>query len=138
MSVILDAVNKYFKIKERGSTIPTEIRAGLVTFITMCYILFINADMISKTGGTCPKEERKVGSKCVDKIKEDLVTATAVSSFVGTFLMGVWANLPHGLAPGMGMNAYFAYTVVGFMGAGNLSYESALTCVFLEGIIFII
>lgn len=131
-------LDRYFKITARGSTIGTELRAGCVTFVTLAYIIAVNSSMIAETGGTCKGTDLQPGSECVLQVKEDLVTATAVSSLIATLLMGLWANLPLGLAPGMGMNAYFTYTVVGFMGSGKLSYESALTCIFIEGIVFII
>eukprot|EP00249_Psilotum_nudum_P008510 c21329_g1_i1 orf=164-1426(+) len=75
---------------------------------------------------------------CLEQIKMDLVVATAASSLIGCFIMGMFANMPLGLAPGMGMNAYFTYTVVGFHGSGTVPYRSALAAVFLEGIIFLL
>jgi len=133
----ISAIDKWFKITERGSDIFTELQAGMITFMTLSYILAINANILTMSGGTCDLEATDAAA-CLTTLKKDMVIATAVSSGVATLLMGIWANMPLGLAPGMGMNAYFTYTVVGFMGSGNLSYESALTCVFLEGIIFII
>lgn len=75
---------------------------------------------------------------CLDKTRKDLIVATVASSLIGCFIMGAFANLPLGLAPGMGSNAYFAYTVVGFHGSGNISYQNALAAVFIEGVIFLI
>lgn len=73
---------------------------------------------------------------CLQRTKQDLVVATAAASLVGSAVMGLWANLPLALAPGMGMNAYFAYTLVGYHGSGSLPYRAALTAVFMEGALF--
>ncbi|MGO1369011.1 MAG: NCS2 family permease [Senegalia sp. (in: firmicutes)] len=109
----------YFKIKERNSTIKTEITAGITTFMTMAYILIVNPITLGETGMDV----------------NALFTATALSSIVGTLVMALYANMPFALAPGMGLNAFFAYTVVLGMG---YSWEFALTAVFLEGLIFIL
>lgn len=112
-------LDKYFKITENKSTIRTEIIAGITTFMTMAYILAVNPDILSATG--------------MDK--DAVFTATALSAAVATLVMALVAKLPFALAPGMGLNAFFAYTVVLGMG---YSWEFALTAVFLEGIIFLI
>lgn len=108
-----------FKLKEHGTDVKTEIMAGITTFMTMAYILAVNPSILSATG---------MDSGAV-------FTATAVAAALGTILMAILANYPFALAPGMGLNAFFAYTVVIGMG---YSWELALTAVFLEGIIFII
>jgi len=134
----MEKVRAYFKFKERGTDFRREIRAGLVTFITMAYILAVNPAIIADSGGPCVEkfsDGDEIG-ECLDAFKKDLVVATAAASCVATLLMGLWANLPHGLAPGMGMNAYFTYSVVGAFGSGNLKYSTAMTCIFIEGIIF--
>ncbi|MFW6226875.1 MAG: NCS2 family permease, partial [Bacteroidota bacterium] len=97
----------------------TEVIAGVTTFMTMAYILAVNPDILSKTG--------------MDK--DALFTATALSSFVATLVMALWARLPFGLAPGMGLNAFFAFTIVLGMG---YTWQFALAVVFIEGIIFIL
>ena len=74
---------------------------------------------------------------CLTTVKRDLIVATASSALIACFIMGMFANLPLALAPGMGTNAYFAYTVVGFHGSGNITYQSALGAVLIEGIIFL-
>ncbi|GFQ05328.1 adenine/guanine permease azg1, partial [Phtheirospermum japonicum] len=74
---------------------------------------------------------------CLEKTRRDLIVATAAASLIGCVIMGVLANLPFAMAPGMGANAYFAYTVVGFHGSGSISYQNALAVVFLEGLIFL-
>jgi len=112
-------MNKFFKLKERGTSIKTEIIAGFTIFLSMAYILAVNPDLLSMAG--------------LDK--GAVFTATAISTAVATFLMGLFANLPIALAPGMGLNAFFTFTVVLEM---KYSVEIALTAVFLEGILFII
>ncbi|KAG4180697.1 hypothetical protein ERO13_A10G180600v2 [Gossypium hirsutum] len=76
-------------------------------------------------------------ASCLETVRKDLIVATVASSLIGCLIMGTFANLPLALAPGMGANAYFAYTVVGFHGSGNVPYESALAAVFIEGLIFL-
>ncbi|KAL5522040.1 hypothetical protein ACEPAF_1896 [Sanghuangporus sanghuang] len=109
-----------------GSRFSTEIRAGLTTWASMAYIISVNASIISDSGGTL----------CVNELRRDLITATAAASCLASFLMGVFANLPVGLAPGLGVNAYLAYSIVGYHGSGNTTYREALAAVFLEGWIF--
>ncbi|CAN0846797.1 Adenine/guanine permease AZG1 [Linum grandiflorum] len=111
----------------------------------MAYILAVNASILADSGGTCtiadcipPGADLNPGYlDCVEQTRKDLIVATIVSSLVGCFIMGMFANLPLALAPGMGTNAYFAYTVVGYHGSGYLSYQHALTAVFIEGLIFL-
>lgn len=110
---------KVFRLKEHGTNVSTEVVAGFTTFMTMAYILIVNPLILGDAGLDMGK----------------VFTATAVSSLVATLIMGLLANLPFALAPGMGLNAFFAYTVV--LGMGK-SPEFALTAVFLEGIIFIL
>lgn len=112
-------LEKYFELKENKTTIKTEILAGITTFMTMAYILAVNPDILSSTG--------------MDK--GAVFTATALSALIATLVMALYAKLPFALAPGMGLNAFFAFTVV--LGMGH-SWQFALTAVFLEGIIFIL
>ncbi len=112
-------LNRFFKLKENQTSVKTEILAGLTTFMTMAYILAVNPDILSATG--------------MDK--NALFTATALSAMVATLVMALVARLPFALAPGMGLNAFFAFTVVLGMG---YSWQFALTAVFIEGIIFVI
>jgi adenine/guanine/hypoxanthine permease len=129
----------------------TELRAGLACFFAMAYIIAVNASITSDSGGTCvcnftPEDPICLANQdyalCVAEVKRDIVTATAAIASLTTFCMGLFANLPVGLAPGMGLNAYFAYTVVGFHGGGptgggsGIPYEVALTAIFVEGWIF--
>lgn len=112
-------LEKFFKLKENGTDAKTEILAGITTFMTMAYILAVNPSILSAAG--------------MDQ--GAVFTATALAALLGTLLMALFANYPFALAPGMGLNAYFAYTVVLGMG---YSWELALTAVFVEGIIFIV
>lgn len=112
-------MEKLFKLKDHKTDVRTEVIAGLTTFLTMAYILIVNPLILSETG-------MDFGA---------LFTATALSAAIATLVMAFTANLPFALAPGMGLNAFFAYTVVLGMG---YSWQFALTAVFLEGIIFIL
>ncbi|KAM0327702.1 hypothetical protein ACHAQA_005997 [Verticillium albo-atrum] len=128
-----------------GATFFTELRAGFTTFATMAYIVAVNAIILSQTGGTCPcsLEDRLACDgiaeykKCKERVRLDLITATAAISGLSSFVFGFFTNLPVALAPGMGLNAYFAFQVVGPNGSGPISYEVALTAVFVEGLIFV-
>ncbi|KAJ5127249.1 hypothetical protein N7448_008028 [Penicillium atrosanguineum] len=137
--------NSGHPMERKGSFFFTELRAGLATFFAMAYIISVNSNITSDTGGTCvcPPESQADNCKtnteylmCVQEIKRDIVTATAAIAALSTFCMGLFANLPIALAPGMGLNAYFAYTVVGKNGSGLVPYEVALTAVFVEGWVF--
>ncbi|KAJ5658663.1 xanthine/uracil permease [Penicillium longicatenatum] len=153
LRVARSPVGRWFRLensghpKERkGSFFFTEMRAGLATFFAMAYIISVNANITSTTGGTCEcpadiaSELCATNSEyliCVQEVKRDIVTATAAIACLSTFCMGLFANLPIALAPGMGLNAYFAYTVVGTNGAGLIPYRVALTAVFVEGWVFL-
>ena len=113
------SLEKFFHLKENNTTVKTEIMAGVTSFMTMAYILAVNPNILAAAG-------MDHGA---------VFTATAVASFIGTLCMALFANYPFALAPGMGLNAYFAYTVVLGMG---YSWEVALAAVLTEGIIFII
>ncbi|MEA4840310.1 MAG: NCS2 family permease [Bacteroidales bacterium] len=110
---------KYFQLKANGTTMKTEIIAGITTFLTMAYILAVNPIILSAAG--------------MDK--GALFTATAVASIVGTMTMALLAKLPFAQAPGMGINAFFAFTVCGTMG---YSWQFALTAILIEGVAFLI
>lgn len=112
-------LENYFKLKKNGTDIRTEVLAGITTFMTMAYILAVNPDILSATG--------------MDK--NALFTATALSGVVATLFMALVARLPFALAPGMGLNAFFAFSVVLGMG---YTWQFALTAVLLEGVIFLI
>ncbi len=110
---------RFFKLKDNGTNVRTELIAGLTTFMTMAYILIVNPDILGNAG--------------MDPAK--VFTATAISALIGTLIMALLANLPFALAPGMGLNAFFAFSVC--IGMGK-TFQFALTAVFLEGIIFIL
>jgi AGZA family xanthine/uracil permease-like MFS transporter len=112
-------MEKLFGLKENNTSVKTELVAGLTTFLTMAYILVVNPQILSNTG--------------MDQ--GGVFTATAIAAAIGTLVMAFAANYPFALAPGMGLNAFFAFTVVITMG---YSWQFALTAVFLEGIIFLI
>ena len=112
-------IERMFHLRENGTTVKTEFLAGITTFMTMAYILAVNPTILSATG--------------MDK--GAVLTVTVLASCLGTVFMAIFANYPFALAPGMGLNAFFAYTVVLQMG---YSWEMALSAVFVEGIIFIV
>lgn len=112
-------LEKWFHLKENHTDVRTEVIAGITTFMTMAYILAVNPNILGETG---------MDSGAV-------FTATALAALVATLLMAAFANYPFVLAPGMGLNAYFAYTVVIQMG---YTWKMALAAVFLEGLIFIV
>ena len=112
-------LERFFKLKENGTDVKTEVLAGITTFMTMAYILAVNPSILAAAG--------------MDQ--GAVFTATALAAVIGTLLMALLANYPFALAPGMGLNAYFAYTIVLGMG---YSWQYALTAVFAEGIIFIL
>jgi AGZA family xanthine/uracil permease-like MFS transporter len=112
-------MNEFFKLKENNTTVRTEIIAGLTTFVTMAYILIVNPVYLSVAGMDF----------------NAVFVATCISAAIGTLIMGLYAKLPFAQAPGMGLNAFFAYTVVGTLG---YSWEAALAAVFISGIFFIV
>ncbi|ERF70343.1 xanthine/uracil permease [Endocarpon pusillum Z07020] len=128
-----------------GSYFFTELRAGLATFFAMAYIIAVNANIVSQSGGTCvcPPDSPDLCDSdpeymlCVQEVNRDLVTATAAISALTSFCMGLFANMPIALAPGMGLNAYFTYQVVGYHGSGPVPYQIAVTAVFVEGFVFV-
>ncbi|KAK4191398.1 ubiquitin carboxyl-terminal hydrolase [Podospora australis] len=146
-------IGRFFRLKGSGpNAIPdanfsTELRAGLTTFATMAYIIAVNSSILADTGFDCYCEKpldlqgncqnKDEWTICYDEVKMDLITATAAVAAFSSFLFGLATNLPVCLAPGMGLNAYFTYQVVGAKGSGSISYRLALTAVFIEGFIFL-
>ncbi|MBQ8933753.1 MAG: NCS2 family permease [Lachnospiraceae bacterium] len=112
-------MESFFKLKQNGTDVRTEITAGITTFMTMAYILAVNPYFLSQTGMEFGK----------------VFAATAITSAVATLIMGIFANLPFALSAGMGLNAFFAYTVCLGMG---YSWQWALSAIFVEGIIFLL
>ena len=112
-------LDSYFKLSEHGSNLRTELIAGATTFLAMAYIIFVNPDILSAAG--------------MDR--NSVFVATCLVSAIGSLIMGLYANYPITVAPGMGLNAYFAYTVVGTLG---YSWQVALGAVFISGLLFLI
>ena len=110
---------RFFKLSSHNTTVKTELMAGLTTFVTMSYIMFLNPVIMSKTGMPF----------------DGLFLATCLGAAIATILMGLYANWPVGLAPGMGLNAFFTFSVVGSMG---YSWQIALGAVFLSGVLFVL
>jgi AGZA family xanthine/uracil permease-like MFS transporter len=111
-------LDKFFKLKENGTTVRTELLAGLTTFLTMAYIIFVNPSILGDAGMP----------------KDSVFVATCLAAAIGTLIMGLYANYPMALAPGMGLNAYFTYAVVKGMG---VPWEAALGAVFISGCLFV-
>jgi len=114
----VSGLDAYFKLTEHGTTVRTEVIAGITTFLTMAYIVFVNPAILSEAG-------MPFGPVFV---------ATCVAAIIGTLIMGLYANYPIALAPGMGLNAFFAFTVVITYG---YTWQEALACVFFSGVLFI-
>ncbi|MGB6102625.1 MAG: NCS2 family permease [Pusillimonas sp.] len=112
-------LERFFQLREHGTSIRTEILAGVTTFLTMSYIIFVNPEILSSTG--------------MDK--SAVFVATCLAAAIGTLIMAFVANWPIGMAPGMGLNAFFAFTVVGSLG---YSWQQALGAVFISGVIFVL
>ncbi|KAI3995923.1 hypothetical protein MKX01_017120 [Papaver californicum] len=158
-------VGKYFKLEARKTCFTREICAGTATFLTMAYIITVNATILADSGGTCSIQDctpPSIGSNatsnimndqkptpdckfkpnigyqnCLTQTKSDLIVATVLTSLFGCVGMGVFANLPLAVAPGMGINAYFAYNLVGLHGSGPMTYQTALAVVLVEGCAFL-
>lgn len=112
-------LERWFRLRERGTSVVTEVRAGVVTFLTMAYILFVNPQILSQAGMPA----------------QDVAVATALSAAIATLVMGLYAGFPFALAPGMGLNAYFTFGVVHGMG---VPWQLALGAVFVEGLLFLV
>ena len=151
--------NRYFggafAFKERKAKLTTEIRAGTVTFLMVAYILALNPSILATTGGPCnpekvcaPENYQQYGvdclldpddqgaMNCMETLNVNLLTATAAASLISTFFIGFFANLPLAICPGIGINVYFAYQVIGTLGRGSLTWEQGMVCIFIEGWIF--
>ncbi|MTH63837.1 NCS2 family permease [Paracoccus shanxieyensis] len=112
-------LDKQFGLTANGTSVRTEVIAGITTFLTMAYIIFVNPEILSSTG--------------MDR--NAVFVATCLAAALGSLVMALWANWPIGMAPGMGLNAFFAFTVVGALG---FTWQQALGAVFISGIIFLI
>ena len=121
-------MEKLFHLKEHGTNVKTEVVAGLTTFLTMAYIIFLNPNVIGKSNPALAALPNTMEDTAV-------ITATCVGAAIGTWLIGWLSNYPMAQAPGLGLNAVFAYTLcLGF----GLSPSAALASVFLGGVIFIL
>ncbi|WP_017998008.1 NCS2 family permease [Paracoccus sp. N5] len=111
-------LDKHFGLTAHGTSVRTEVIAGITTFLTMAYIIFVNPDILSSTG--------------MDR--NAVFVATCLAAAIGSAVMALWANWPIGMAPGMGLNAFFAFTVVGALG---FTWQQALGAVFISGLVFL-
>ena len=118
MATFKDGVDRYFGLTKTGTSVRTEVFAGMTTFLTMAYIVLVNPAILSQTGMPIAA----------------VTAATCLSAAFASILMGFTANYPLALAPGMGLNAYFTFSVVKGMG---LPWQTALGCVFLSGLNFL-
>ena len=123
MSNLTEKIDKFFRITERNSTIQQEIRGGIITFLAMAYILIVNPNILSGAAAGYSWEA--------------LFTATALAAIIASILMGIYSRFPVALAPGMGVNAFLAYTICGPFGMG-FSFPQGLMVVFISGILFLI
>lgn len=150
-SVANSFIGTYFKLQQRKTCFTKELRAATATFLTMAYIITVNATILTASGGTCsvadcsppatPNCTLKPNAgyeACLAKTKNDLVVATSVTAMVSSVAMGFLANLPLGLAPGMGPNAYLAFNLVGYHGSGSISYQTSMAIVLVEGCAFLL
>lgn len=123
MSDFKASIDSYFRITERGSTIGTELRGGLITFLSMVYILIVNPNILGTPAGLA------------GYTTAELFTATAMAAIIACILMGLYSRFPVALAPGMGVNAFLSYTICLTMG---FTFEQGLLVVFVSGILFLI
>ncbi|CEH12283.1 ADENINE/GUANINE PERMEASE AZG1 [Ceraceosorus bombacis] len=148
-SIAKSAVGRWFKLEgcghaleRRGAKFTVEVRAGFVTFAAMAYILSLNPAIVGSTGGPCTapagvdRSTDQTYQLCVQRVRQEYVVTTAALATLATFLMGALANLPLGLAPGLGVNAYFASVVGQYGQGGTIAYGEALAAVFVEGVLF--
>ena len=124
-------MNKLFQLKKNGTNIRTEIVAGLTTFMTMAYIIALNPNILTA-----------FGSQGGQSLWNGVFLATCIASALGTFCMGLLANKPFVMAPGMGLNSFFAVVVANLAAAAGVSYlqsfQAALVIIFVEGLVFIV
>jgi AGZA family xanthine/uracil permease-like MFS transporter len=123
-SINASFVGRFFEMETRKTNFTTELRGAMATFMSMSYILAVNPRILSDSGGPCvPDDDGIFGpayTECLETIRREFVTSTAIASMFGCLVMGLMANLPIALAPGMGMNAFFTYSVVGFRGTDKV------------------
>jgi AGZA family xanthine/uracil permease-like MFS transporter len=131
-------LDRFFGLSQSGTNVKTEIIAGITTFVTMGYIIFVNPNILRMSG---MNSAGALGDKAVaftalnDPVVASVFTATCISAAIGCILIGLIANLPFGLAPGMGLNAFFTFTIVLTMG---YTWQQGLAAVFISGVMFLI
>jgi adenine/guanine/hypoxanthine permease len=131
-------LERKFKLSENGTTVKTEILAGITTFITMAYIIFVNPSILRSAGMNAAGafgDDAAAFTALNDPVVGAVFVATALAAAVGSIIIGLYANLPYGLASGMGLNAFFTYSVVLTLG---YTWQQALAAVFLGGSLFIV
>jgi len=131
-------LESYFKLKENKTNVKTEILAGITTFITMAYIIFVNPNILKLAGMNSANAIGDAAGKFAvgsDPIVSAVFVATCLAAAVGTFIMGFYANLPFAQAPGMGLNAFFTFTVCMTL---KFTWQQALSAVLISGILFIV
>ena len=132
MAKFTEFLDRKFELSKKGTNVKTEVIAGLTTFMAMVYILMVNADMFSKLGGV------QSGSPSATQMYNAVYVATAISAVVGTVIIGLLAKLPLAQASGMGLNAFFVFTVCGVGMTNGMTYANALVFVLLDGVIFLL
>ncbi len=133
-------LDSYFKLSENNTNVKTEIIAGITTFITMAYIIFVNPGILMQAGmnakGLLGADAVNAGINALnDPVVASVFAATCISAAIGTFIMGLYANVPFAQAPGMGLNAFFTFSVCLTLG---YTWQQALAAVFISGILFIL
>lgn len=133
-------LDSFFKLSENKTNVKTEVLAGITTFITMAYIIFVNPSILMQSGmnskGLVGDAAIKAGLSAInDPVVASIFAATCIAAAVGTLVMALYANLPFAQAPGMGLNAFFTYSVCLTLG---YSWQQALAAVFVSGVLFII
>ncbi|MFB6090265.1 MAG: NCS2 family permease [Halobellus sp.] len=131
---LVESVENFFDVQEHGSSIRTEILAGLTTFLTMSYIVVVNPSILTDQPNIPGPDGIAIAGMSPGEIQSMLAVVTIIAAATATFVMAVYANRPFAQAPGLGLNAFFAFTVVGALG---VPWETALAAVVVEGIIFI-
>ncbi|MFC6990148.1 NCS2 family permease [Haloplanus sp. GCM10025708] len=130
-----DTLVDYFELHEHGTTVRTEILAGITTFLTMSYIVVVNPSILADQPGNNFTDGIAISGYSVGEVEAMLAVVTIIAAAVATLIMALYANRPFGQAPGLGLNAFFAFTVVGALG---IPWQTALAAVVVEGIIFIL
>ncbi|NPU89039.1 MAG: NCS2 family permease [Fervidobacterium sp.] len=131
----MESINRYFGISQAGSTVRKEVVAGITTFLTMAYIVFVNPSiLVQAVPGVFDQTGKIIDQALYNSYYGAFMVATIVGGAIATLIMGLYANYPFALAPGMGLNAYFTYTVCLKLG---IPWQLALTAVFIEGLIFV-